>query len=247
MTVTTSTTKKVVRRKTTTAEASAASLIPTPSAQTLDHLETFNDLIEKITKAREGYEKLQKEIAEAKLAWNKEQQEYQQKLNESNQQQEITRKREQETYDYETARKRKTAEDEFNEKEALWERELVARKDELAKEKAELEDLRKRVIAFDADKEKAIKQATEALYKELESRFAAEKKFTDQQNRSDQELLKLRIENLTVENARQSKEIEILKKALDEATAQVKDIAVKVIESRKPAPPPPPQSIAPFR
>lgn len=44
-------------------------------------------------------------------------------------------------------------------------------------------------------------------------------------------MLNLRIENLAQENSRQAREVELLKKALEEATRQLKDVAVKIIES----------------
>ena len=49
--------------------------------------------------------------------------------------------------------------------------------------------------------------------------------------KSEKELLVLKITNLTQENSRQSNEIAVLKKSLEEATRQLKDVAVKVIES----------------
>ena len=45
------------------------------------------------------------------------------------------------------------------------------------------------------------------------------------------EILNLKIANLTVENTRQVKEIENTKRSLESASQQLKDIAVKVIES----------------
>lgn len=48
----------------------------------------------------------------------------------------------------------------------------------------------------------------------------------------------MKVANLEAENSRLNKEIEILKKSLDEATRQVKEIAVKVIESGQPKPQP---------
>ena len=54
---------------------------------------------------------------------------------------------------------------------------------------------------------------------------------TDQEQKSEKELLAFKITNLTQENARQSQEIITLKKSLENATAQLKDVAVKVIES----------------
>mgnify|MGYP001568907884 CR=1 FL=1 len=50
-------------------------------------------------------------------------------------------------------------------------------------------------------------------------------------NKAEKEILALKIESLTANNERQVKEIESLKRAMEEARRQIKEIAVKVIES----------------
>ena len=128
-------------------------------------------------------------------------------------------------------RKRKVAEDEFNDKKATWEKQLRDSQDQITKDKQELEDLRKLTENFETEKEKAIKEAQVTLEKELTQKSESENRLKDQESKSDREILNLRITNLQTENSRQKAEIDSLKKSLDEATRQVKDIAVKVIES----------------
>lgn len=75
------------------------------------------------------------------------------------------------------------------------------------------------------------KEAESILEKILTEKFSNEKVLREQEIKAEKELLNLKITNLTAENARQTKEIESLKNALDEATKQIKEVAVKVIES----------------
>lgn len=95
----------------------------------------------------------------------------------------------------------------------------------------ELNELRKLVASFDEEKDKAVRITQEAITKELNERYEFEKRIRDQEFKSQLEVLNLRLNNALTENSRQAKEVEALKKALDEATRQVKEIAVKVIES----------------
>ncbi len=192
---------------------------------------SFDLLINKINSGKNELERLEKEISEVRLLWQKEQKDRQLQIQERNKQEEVARKREQETYDYELNLARKKDNDEFAEKKLRWEKELAEKKEELVKDKKELEELRKLVGNFPTEKEKAVKEACGLLEKELKEDFKNTQILTEQETRSAQSLLELKLANLTTDNTRQAKEIETLKKSLDEATRQVKEIAVKVIES----------------
>lgn len=91
--------------------------------------------------------------------------------------------------------------------------------------------LRKAVAGFEAEKNKVVKEACVTLEKQLSEKFATEQKLRVQEANAEKEILSLKIETLTAESTKQAKEIDFLKRALSEATQQVKDIAVKVIES----------------
>lgn len=240
MSDTTTITKRTTRRKATVAEVSASPVfapVSTAKKITNHHEEKFTDLVDAISKAREEFINLQKEIAQIREDWAKEQEEHSRLLIERDQQEELTRKREKETYQYETSKNRRQEEDEFLEKKLKWEKELQSKKDELQKEKEELLMLRRQVSGFEAELEKAVKEGKLALQKELTDQFTIEKKLREQEVKSEKEILGLKIQNLAQENTRQSQEIIALKKALEEATAQLKDVAVRVIESSKPSQP----------
>lgn len=202
-----------------------------PSVKTASKTDPFNSLMRIVLELQSEFEKLQKEITRTKEAWVIEQKAYQKEVIDRNTQEELERKRNQETYVYETARKQKQAEDEFADKKAAWEKNLKEQQDALAEEKTELVELRRLVAGFDSEKEKAVSEAKTVLQKELIAGFDVERKLAGQEQKAEKDLLNLKITNLTVENNRLNTEILALRKALEEATRQVKEIAVKVIES----------------
>jgi len=230
--------KKTTKARKTSVVPQEAASVTKPVSSSVKNLkvyeDAFIDLLRSINTAKEEFIALQREIDEVRESWDKEQKNHELAIIERNQQEEIARKRESETYTYETALARKKAEDEFLEKKAKWERELDERKEVIAKEKEELEFLRKEVDGFEEEKEEAVKEASLKLQKELTDRFLTEKKLREQEVKSEQELLALKITNLTSESSRQANEIALLKKSLENATMQLKDVAVKVIESSNP-------------
>lgn len=191
----------------------------------------FTILIKEISDLQSEFEKLQKEIIQTKEVWVTEQKTHQKEIEDKNIQEELERKRNRGSYEYETARNHKQEEDEFTDKKKSWERQLSQQQEILQQEKQELEELRKLVAGFEGEKEKSIKEAQTALQKDLTGSFENERRMKEQEFKAEKEILNLRLSSLTTENSRQAAEIQALKKALDEATGQVKEIAVKVIES----------------
>lgn len=226
--------KKTSRTRKATAVTSTSinSSFVTPQPSNLNEtLEAFASLLEKINKTKGDFEKLQKEISDTREGWVKEQKQHQQEVMEMTKEEELARKREQETYAYETGLQRQRERDEFTDKKAKWEKELADRKEEIEADKKELVELRKQVAAFEVEKEKAVKEATNLLTRELTGKFETENKLREQEYKAEKDILMLKIEALTSEKERQAKEIESLKRTLEEATRQIKEIAVKVIES----------------
>ncbi len=191
----------------------------------------FEDLTAKIIQSKDESDLLQRQIEQAKTDWVREQKDHEIENSQRNTQEELERKREQETYQYNINLDRKRAEDEFLDKKLSWEKDLAQRKEELENQKRELEELRKLASGFDGQKEKAVKEALDVLEKTLTEKVNQEKILREQEIKSEKEILGLKISNLEADNSRLNKEMEILKRSLDEATRQVKEIAVKVIES----------------
>lgn len=197
--------------------------------------ELFGELINRINEAKTEFISLQNQIEEVRMSWVREQKDRELETAQRNQQEDIVRRREQEEYEYEKKRTRKQEEDAFLEKKEKWEKELSNRKEEIEKDKKELEMLRKQVEGFDTEIEKAVKEVRAQLSKELTEQFGNERKLREQEVKAGKELLELKITNLASENSRNIEEIKMLKQSLEEATRQIKDVAVKVIESANPA------------
>lgn len=233
-TVTTIPKKTTRSRKTATAQTAVAEDVQSTnntSATQTGVPQDFDELVAKLVKSKIEFDNLQKEIAQIKQDWSREQKQHDLEVLQRNTQAELERKREEETYQYNTALARKRVEDEFEDKKLAWEKDLAQRKEELETQKRELEQLRKLAEQFESQKETAVKEAQTLLDRELTEKFDQERKLNEQEVKSEKEILGLKISNLEVDNSRLNKEIEILKRSLDEATRQVKEIAVKVIES----------------
>lgn len=233
MSESTTTVKKTTRaRKTSVSADSSPMAKPDALIKSIKtYEESFVNLLNTISISKEEFSFLQKEITGARETWVKEQQDHEREVVERNQQEEVARKREAETYTYEAALIRKKAEDEFLERKAKWEKELTSKKEELQEDKEELESLRKQVLGFDAQIARAVKEATDMLKQDITDAFITEKKMREQEVKAEKELLGLKITNFTQENSRLTSEVALLKKSLEEATSQLKEVAVKVIES----------------
>lgn len=227
------TTKRVPRIKKADIAVAAASMSSDLPAKTNDLVDDFTIFLQNITLAKDTFEKLQKQITETQSAWDKEQKEHEIKITERDQQDEILRKREQELYEYETQLVRKKAEDEFSQRKIEWERELEESKEVIEKDRLELEILRKQVSGFEVEKEKAVNAANGILQKDLTVKFESEKKLREQEIKGEKAILDLKITMLTQEASRQREEIVELKRALEKAATQLKEMAVSVIESGK--------------
>lgn len=194
-------------------------------------LKAFDDLVERVVEGKNELAVLQKEVAEAREVWEKEKKDHERFLAEKMVGEELERQRKKEAYEYELTMVHKKAADEFTERKAKWERELSGRKEEIESEKRELAELRKTVAGFEVEEERAVKMACVGLEKELTQRFETEKNLREQEVKSEREILGLKIANLQEEKLRLGKELEALKKSLDESVRQLKEIAVKVIET----------------
>ena len=197
-------------------------------------LDYFSELSVKIEEAKKEIVNFQKEVTEVREAWEKEKFEHEKGIAARNAEVALARKREGEEYEYQKKVEERKAEDEFIEKRNQWERQLREEKDKIEAERKELSELRGKVASFEDELQKTVEGTRSVIIKDLEAKYANEKKLREQEFKSEKDILTLKIDSLSKENSRQTAEIEVLKKALDEATRQLKDIAVKVIEGRTP-------------
>ncbi|MBI5356824.1 hypothetical protein HZB78_04400 [Candidatus Collierbacteria bacterium] len=112
---------------------------------------------------------------------------------------------------------------------------LQLKKEELSGWEKEFNRLKKLVEEFPAQLDKAVKQAAEAAGSEEQQKAKTAKDLLEKQVDGEKALSSLRIQTLEKNVKDQAEEIRALKSQLEQATRQVKDIAVSVIDSRRPA------------
>ena len=225
-------TTRIKKTSTVTPQITESSANTSPAKISAVISAIFTEISLKIVDIKTEFENLIKQIAETKESWTKEQKDHYEEFAKRREQEDIERKREQETYNYTTALARKRAEDEFADKKLQWEKDLAARKQELADQQKELEDLRKTAADFDNQKDQAVKTAQNLLQQSITQQFEIEKKLREQEFKSEKEILNLKNTSLTAENNRLTSELTALKKSLEESTQQIKEVAIKIIEAR---------------
>ena len=111
---------------------------------------------------------------------------------------------------------------------------LQLKKEELEKQDDDLKQLRKQAEAFPAELERQLKKAADATRAEEQGKAKVARDLTEKQAEGEQAVMNLKIITLEKMVKDQAEEIRALKSQLEQATRQVKDIAVSVIESRRP-------------
>ncbi len=158
---------------------------------------------------------LEKEMGSKRLAWEEEQKSYEEILKRKRQ-----RDEEEDKYQVDLEKRR-------------WNQRLEEEKEVYQQKLTELEDLKKQVAQFPQDKEKSINEAVGKALADARKQFETEKSFTKQESETALKIAQLQISQFENTLKDQSIEIVQLKKQLEEATKQVKDIAVAVIDSKK--------------
>jgi len=233
MAVSTTAAQKISRTKRVVRSQADSSSEPKPNLGTTQPSTSYviSELTSKISQIQEEFDSLEKEITQTKEKWTREQKDHEAEIQQRNLQEDLDRKRRQESYEYELQRNYKKAADEFEDQKAAQQKDLGARREEIEKDKKELIDLRKQSEIFDSQKAEAVRLAQSALKEELTEKFNAERKLREQEFKAEKEILNLKINTLSTENSKQAVEINTLKKALEEATRQLKEIAVRVIDA----------------
>jgi len=175
---------------------------------------------------------LEEEIENAKRSWRKERVQKIEEEEEGERKRALLRKREEDEYGFALEKKRREENDKF-ERELVGKREdIKLQADEIAKRKTEITAMEKEIAASPAQIEKAISGAKAEQVKELEQKHAAEIKEMKLIFQNKEDLAKARTDNLAGIVGSQKTEVANLNKQLSEASAQLKEIAVSVIESR---------------
>lgn len=156
-------------------------------------------------------------------------------------------KRAKEELEYELKRNRKEQTDELNAQLAAKRREhdeelrqerlaIQVQKDELATQTQELKDLRQQVSQFPQKLEKDIASAVNAARQEEQTTAKIAHELLEKQLEGERAVKELKIATLEQTAKTQTQEITTFKSQLEQATRQVKDIAVSVIDSHRPLP-----------
>lgn len=217
--------------------------------------EKFEDLQKAISIEKETLENLYKVKAEAeslealvitnrqaKENLDKEMNERKQALLEQIEETKLGWKREEEEYQYKIKIQRRNDEDAYKEKKAKLEKDLTDRKTEFEKsisdrEKAvaeqedEMVQLRKEVEGFEAKLVKAVATAEQSITDNLTKEFEYRQKLETKDLEAKLQLREQEIEGLKVKVQEQLNFINSLTSKTDNATQQVKDIALKAIEN----------------
>lgn len=179
---------------------------------------------------RQAKEKLEEEMAErkkqieektleAKTKWEREEEEYLYNLK-------LKRRNEQDTYN----EKKEKLEKEMSDRKAEFEKNIATREQAVAEQEDELKRLRKEVEAFEGRLQKAVSDAEKAVTASLTREFEYKQKLEVKDLEADLKLRDQMIQSLESKIKEQHEHIASMSAKTDNASQQVKDIALKAIE-----------------
>lgn len=180
------------------------------------YIETASAEIANQKKQREEFKA---EMDKLRKEWGEEQRAHRVKL-----------EREDEEYRYQLEFERKKESDEFEAETVAKRASLKEREAEIAAMEEELTELRKRAESFPSELEAAVEAARNEAKAQAEKEAEIKHQIFSQKVEAEKKLLDQKITTLEEKVKSQAVEITSLRKVADEATRQVKDIAVKVIQ-----------------
>ena len=184
---------------------------------------------------------LEAEIAAQRAAWEREEQERVAAEKEFEDSMKKQRQREIEEYEYKKVLERKKAQDKYDEEIRLLEKKNKEKQEALEKswqqretsineKEEEWAQLKKEVDEFPTRLKREIDKAAADAAKSTEDRFERDVVLIKKDGEAEKRVAELQIQSLENAVARQSTEIGMLHRQLEEAKRQVQDIAVKAIE-----------------
>lgn len=182
------------------------------------------------------------DISQRKTQWIKDQEDYEKNLKETETLQKKQRDRNEEEYTYTLKLTRKKEQDAYNEKSAKLEKELEEkryafedefsiREQNIISKEQMLAELNLKVENFPTELEKTIKLTEKNITEKLQSQNNFEKQLLSKDTESDKKLKEQIISSLELKIKEQEKLIAELTKKADTSSNQVKEIAVKALES----------------
>lgn len=170
--------------------------------------------------------RFEKEIKQKRNVWEEEQKDYVDGLKRE-------RVREEDEYKYQTNLVKKHDEESRTETRRLFDVEITKQREAWLIKDKELEELRQKVARFPTETEKSISEAVTRSLAEVKKDSEVKEKMAKQQSEMNLQLAQLKTDSLEEKVKEQEKEISRLKAGLDEATRQVKDLAVSVAGAEK--------------
>jgi hypothetical protein len=185
---------------------------------------------------------LEEEIEQKRAAWAKEKKEKEEERKEQEQDLKKSRVREEEEYAYNLTTKRKKEENEYNAKKSAQEKELGERKAAFEKEikereenilarEQEYKELKERASKFPAELETALKNKEAEITERLTTKYNFEKELQAKSVEGELRLKDQTIKTLDLKIKDMETLIKQLGQKADEASLNVKDIAIRAIDS----------------
>ncbi len=186
-------------------------------------------------------EQLEAEIATQRAAWQEEARQAERDRKEQEEALKKQRQREIDEYEYRKALERKKAQDKYEEEVKLQEKGNKEKQEALEKSwrereatvkaaEEELQRLRKEAEEFPARLRQEAERAAAEATRTTEQRLGQQAVLLTKENEAEKRLAELRVKTLEETLARQSTQMTVLEKQLEEAKRQVQEIAVKAIE-----------------
>jgi PAS domain S-box-containing protein len=187
------------------------------------------------------------EMAQKRVQWKKEQDEYEAGKKERDAQMKKERTREEEEYAYDLQLTRKKDSDEYEAKKAglekeltdrkaSYERELAEREQAVALSEKELEQMRAKVESFPKELERALMETEKTITERFEFKSRHEKELMAKEIEGERKLSQQTIEALEKKIEEQGEQVRQLTQRANEATLQVQNIAIKAIEGASSSP-----------
>ena len=188
---------------------------------------------------QEQQQKLETEIQQTRLTWEKEQKDHTTQTTETKKEEQKRHDRDDEEYKYLIKTTRQKEDDTYLKQKQLREETLQKREEAIEIKEKELLALQKQVADLQKQLElettRVKKETTEHVTKDLQINYNLERKDTQTQ----QKLNQLTIENLQKTIKTQEEGIKDLKLEIQKAHQQIQNLAVSVIDSQRPTPTPP--------
>lgn len=166
-------------------------------------------------------ESLENEIAKVKEQWREQEKNHQEQLEEKTRQEQLARRREEDEYQYNLEFQRRKENEQYSRREEI----LKERENEIIEMEKEFAQMPETIV-------QEVDKAKSQLGKELTDKHNLELRETKLDFEREKKIYELKIANLDSSIGSQNKEIIDLKKQLTNASNQLKEIAVSVIENK---------------